>query len=216
MDLVALDTGDQGVLPTRLDPLDRASELPRENGHHDVLRVVHALGPEASADVGRRNDPHVVLGNTELAGEHAAMPMHHLHGAVHGETVPGPARHESARLERMRAAARQLDARAHDDGGGGERSRRVAHTLTPFGDDVVPHLVVQDWRVRREGGVHVDEGGQRLVLDANQVDGVVGTIRVVGDDRGDRLTDEADAVGRERLDAARHGQRRMRRVDRHG
>jgi len=43
----------------------------------------------------------------------------------------------------------------------------------------------------------------------------VRAIDAVGDDRDDRLADEARAIGGERPDAARHREGRMRRVDRH-
>ena len=75
-------------------------------------------------------------------------------------------------------------------------------------------LVVQDWRAAREAGVHVDDRWQRLVLDADQIHSVVRAVRIVGDDHRDGLADEADAIGRERPETARHRQRRMGSVDR--
>src|SRR5262245_58922107 len=139
------------------------------------------------------------------------MTVNHLDGTANGESIAGPVRDEPARLEWMRSAARQPNPRAHDDGSGGERGGRITDLLAPLRDDVAPDLVVQDRRAGREAGVHVDDRWKRLVLDANQIDGVVCAVRVVGDDHRDGLADEAHTIGGEWPDTAGHGQRRMRR-----
>ena len=63
-------------------------------------------------------------------------------------------------------------------------------------------------RVRLERGLHVDDGGQRVVVDLDQLGGVDGGGLRLGDHDRDRLPDEPDPVG---------GQRRARqlRVDDH-
>ena len=214
VDLVALHAGDQRVLPPRLDPLHRPVEPPRQLGHRDVLGVVHALGAEAPAHVGRRDHPHALLRHAELAGNHPPVAMHHLHGAPHRERIAVPARDEAARLERMRAAARQPHPRLHDHRGAGERGRRVAHLLPPLRHDIAPDLVVHDRRPRGDRPLDVDHRGQRLVLDANQVERIVRPIRIVRHHDRHRLPHESHPIPGQHRDTARNGQRRMGRIDR--
>ena len=46
--------------------------------------------------------------------------------------------------------------------------------------------------------LHVDDGGQRVVVDLHEVRGVGGGRRALGDDHGDGLADEPHPVGRQR------------------
>jgi hypothetical protein len=213
--LVALHAGHQGVLPPRLDPLDRPAEPTGQLGHHDVLGVVHALGAEAAAHVRRGDHPHPILGQPELPGDHPSMPVDHLHRPADRQRLVAPLGDERARLEGMRAPARQADARAHHHRRGAERRLHVAHALAPLRDHVAADLLVEDGGAGGQRGLDVHHRGQRLVLDADQIERVVGAVDVVGDHRRHRLPNEAHAAGRERTDLAGHRQRGVGGVDRH-
>ena len=45
------------------------------------------------------------------------------------------------------------------------------------------------------GGVEAEHGGQRVVVDLDQLDRVLALVGMLGDDDGDRLADEPDLVG---------------------
>jgi hypothetical protein len=105
VDLLALDAGDQGVLPPALDPLHGPPELHGEGSGHHVFRVVHALRAEATADIGGRHHADLLFGQTELGRVHAAVAVHHLHGCPQRELPIGPLRHQSAGLQRVSTAA---------------------------------------------------------------------------------------------------------------
>ena len=213
VDLVTLHAGDEGVLPPRLDPLDRPVELAREGRDHDVLRVVHSLGAEAAAHVGGRDHAHLLLGQAELPGDHPAVTMDHLDGAPHGQALVRPADDEAARLQGMRAAAREPDPRPDDHVRGADGGLHVAHALAPLRHDIAGRLLVQDGRARGERRVHVHEGGEGLVLDPDQVEGVPGAIGIIRDDRGHGLADEAHALAGQGPDPAGHRQGGVRGVD---
>ena len=152
--------------------------------------------------------------HAELAGNHASVTVHHLHGTPHRERIPVPARDEAARLERMRAAPRQPHPRLHDHRGAGERGGRIAHLLPPLRHDITPDLIVHDRRPRGDRPLDVDHRGQRLVLDANQVERIVRPIRIVRHHDGHRLPHESHPIPRQHRDTARNGQRGMRRINR--
>jgi hypothetical protein len=207
--LVALHAGHERVLAPRLDPLDRPVEPAGELGHHDVFGVVHALGAEAAADVGRRDDAHLILAEPELARDHPAVPVDHLHRAADRQQAVAPLGDERPGLERVRAAAGQPDAGAHHHRRGTQRGLRVAHALAPLRHHVAADLLVQDGRARSQRGLHVDHRGQRVVVDADQVERVVRAVDVVRNHHRHRLAHETHPVARERADLAGHRQRGM-------
>ena len=93
------------------------------------------------------------------------------------------------------------------------RGRRVAHLLPPLRHDIAPDLVVHDRRPRGDRPLDVDHGRQRLVLDANQVERIVRPIRIVRHHDRHRLPHESHPIPGQHRDAARNGQRGMRRID---
>ena len=109
---------------------------------------------------------------------------------------------DPARLERRRMAARVDDVAGHDRVGLGERAvgGRLVAGLPRRARQVVglAVLVVADQRrvvVERLAGV--DDGGQRLVVDVDQLQRVARRVLVGGDDERDLLALEADLVARQ-------------------
>jgi hypothetical protein len=58
-------------------------------------------------------------------------------------------------------------------------------------------LVVDEWRVVGQGLVEAEDGRQLLIVDLDQVDGLLRDIGVHRCDRGHRVTDEADLAHRQ-------------------
>ena len=70
--------------------------------------------------------------------------------------------------------------------------------------DVVGVLLVDDY-VGVRGLSEVGDGGQRLVVDVHQLDGVLGDVPALGDDESDRVADELHlALGQRRAGSVRH------------
>ena len=109
------------------------------------------------------------------------------------------------RLERHRGVAREAQPRAEHLVRLGERGVDIAVAEQPVAGEVARHLVVQLRCVRLERALRIDDRRQRLVLDLDQVDRILGDVAVARHDRRHRLTDEAGLVGRHAVVAHRRG-----------
>ncbi len=90
-----------------------------------------------------------------------------------------------------------------------QRRRDVADLLHQVRRDVVGHAVVHH-DVACGGALHPDHRRQRLEVDHDPVDDVLGDVPVDGDDHHDGLADVVDHVGRERVTGPRLGQAGVR------
>ena len=81
---------------------------------------------------------------------------------------------------------------------GRDRRRRAAAGSTVMRkNSFVPHSGIQQRRAGRERGERIDDDRQRLVVDLDQLERVLGDRPTRRDDRRDRLADEAHPVARE-------------------
>src|SRR5262249_58388061 len=80
----------------------------------------------------------------------------------------------------------------------GEGAVHVALGLTPPEEHVAGHLIVEKGSTGGDGEVWIDEDGQRLVVDVDQVAGICRLRRALRAHGGDRLSHEAGALGSER------------------
>ena len=80
----------------------------------------------------------------------------------------------------------------------------------PTGGPIAGHVAVHARRPFAQGLDGIHDGGRRLVLDGDRLDGILGDVAVVGHDEGHRLADVADLVGGEWALRARLDQRGMR------
>ena len=78
-------------------------------------------------------------------------------------------------------------------GRGGECGVHIAGLLTDAPGHVVGHVEVRDRRTA-PGGLQVDRGGKRFVLDPDALGGVLGRVPVAGNDHGHHLARVADLV----------------------
>ena len=190
------------ILGTALDPLDRLADQQRGRGCHDVARVDRHLVAEATADVGR-DDADLLLGQTCHQRKQRAMRVRglarqvdrHLPGrlVVIGDCAAG--------LHRRRVDARVQRVELDDDVGVLEHAiRRVGIARLPR-EDVVVGLTFEvradDRRVSVERLLRVGDHRQRVVIDVDTFERVLGLRRRLGDHADDLLALEADLVGRQ-------------------
>jgi hypothetical protein len=194
------------VLRAGLDPAHRPPERARHADRHRVLGQHAGLAAEAAADV--RGDHADALGvEAEDLRRLAAEAVRHLGGDPDGQLVVAAL--VAARQHRDRVALQGEHRHplvdhpgADDDLGVGQRVLGVLGCAALACGEVVAALELRGGPVV-ERGLHVGDGGQRVVVHLHQLDGVDrGGLRLP-DDHGHGLAHEADAVG---------GQRRARQL----
>ena len=202
-DVVAREAGGDEVAGAVLDPLDRHAGHDRARDGAHVAGVDGDLVAEAAADVVALDADHV-LGEPGDVRVDRAVGVRRLVAVVDVELagLRVEVGDDPARLQRGRVAARVDDVAADDRVGLGERpvgGVRVAGLPRRAGEVVaLAGLVVADQRrVVVERLARVDHGGQRLVLDVDERQRVVGRVLVGRDDEGDLLALEADLVARQ-------------------
>ena len=200
--VVAGEPGRDEVLGSRLDPLDRPADEQRRRRGHDVPGVDRHLVAEAAPDVGR-DDADVLLGKPGHDGEQRPVGVgrlrRHVDRDVLGRRVD--VGHAPARLERRWMRPWVEGVERDDDVGLGEGP--VGRLLLP-GLPVVAAvvglallLVPDQRRVVGDRLPRVDDGGQWLVLDVDEVERVVGDVGRLGHHRRHLLALEPNLVGRQ-------------------
>jgi hypothetical protein len=99
----------------------------------------------------------------------------------------------AARLHRRAGLPAHLKGAAHDHRGPLEGGLDVALAHPEVRRQVVAPVGVEQLGAGGEGGVDVADGGQRVVVELDQLGPVPGQVRVVGQDGRDRLAGVADA-----------------------
>jgi hypothetical protein len=204
MDLLARVVGAQHELRARLDPLHRPSEPVGENGDDRVFRVNGNLRAKTAAGVGN-DDADALDGQAEEGGHRRSQGERNLVGR--------PDRHgQGGRVERGADASGLQGHGGHahvsaiildDHVGLGEGALDVADDRADLADDVAGPFVNRGG-AGAHGGLGIDHGRARLVLDAHRLAGIGRLVRVGGENRGDRLTHVANlAVGKGALGAGR-------------
>ena len=184
---------DEEALAALGRPLDRAVDALRRPHHRRLFGVEVDLRAEAAADVGR-DHAHLVLGQAEHERRHQQpLDVRVLVRDVERVAVVGAAvrRDRGARLDRVRDQPVVDDVELRDVRGLGERGvdrRLVAER--PRVALVARRAVVDLRRARLQRVDAVDDRGQHVVVDVDQLGGV---LRLVG-----RLGDRPARPGRRR------------------
>ncbi len=199
LDLVAPVVRRHHVLAAGLRPLHRAAELLGQHDREDLLAVDLQLGAESATDVGS-HDPEVVLRDAGEQGQEHAQDVRDLGGRPDGDLVAHAhrCRDDRARLHRVGDQALVDEAALHDDVGLRLRGLVVA-ARHPRGVAAVRALVgVDEGRAVLERVLHVDHGGQRLVVDVDEVERVGRERHVGGQHHGDDIAGVLDLVHADR------------------
>ena len=202
-DVVAGEAGRHQVPGAVLDPLDRHAGDDRAGDRAHVAGVDRHLVAEAAADVVAHDADHV-LGEPGDVRVDRAVGVRRLVAVVDVELagLRVEVGDHPARLQRRRVAARVDDVAGDDRVGLGERAvgRLLVAGLPRRRGEVVAlaGLVVADQRrVGVERLARVDDRRQRLVLDVDQRQRVVGGVLVGRDHERDLLALEAHLVARQ-------------------
>ena len=188
------------MLKPVLDPFHRPAGGARRDPHQHDIGKQALLHAEAAAGIRRRTQPETVARHLQRARHHrvqAERPheiREHVIGVL-GRVVFGD---QPVGLDRRTGIARIADRHRHAARGIGKRAFRIAVAEQSLAREVRAKAVVQHRLRWIERGQRVDNCGQRLVVDLDQVERVLGEITVGRDDHGHRLADIAHPVDGDR------------------
>ena len=178
------------------------------------LEVEVALGPEAAAQQ-RDDDAHAGLGNLQRVCDAPPGLEGNLRGRPHRELVALPVRQHRARLDRHAVRAVDQVAAAHDHVGLRHRAvgialddRRVAERVAVAHERLVGAvclpLLVHEVGALRHRRFEVGNRRQRLVLDLDQVDRLLGDLGSQRRDPGDDIALPAHLLAGEQPPVLHH------------
>ena len=161
--------------------LDRAAGLARED-QRQRLEVDDGLAAEAAADLGG-DRAHVAQLRSGKLGRHVTDHEVALAAAPDRDLSALDVDDAGVRLDVALMHGLGLEVALDDDVGSGEAGIAVAELVLERAGDVgggsrsrlgadAAHVLVQDWGTRLQGLVNVDDPGQHLVVDLDQLEGV--------------------------------------------
>ena len=199
-DVVAsVGVGQERLAPLR-GPLDRAIHPLARPHHRRLFRIEEDLRAEAAADVGR-DHAHLVLRQTEHERRHEqTLDVRILARDVERVRVVGAVvrRRCRARLDRVWDKTVVDDVELRDMRG--RRECGVDSGLVAKGPcvAVVPRCaLVNLCRAGRKRVYAVDDRGKRVVVDVDELRGVLRLMRCLGDDESDHIPHETNLALRE-------------------
>jgi len=202
LDLVAAVVPGEQRLRAGLGVLHRLAQASPDQHGDDLLRGHLQLAAEATADV-RCDHPDLVLGDAQRHGHHGAHDVRHLGGRPQRELLAGGVTHHRAGLHEggnqplLAEAALDGDFRGRDRvlyAAAGAGFRGVEH---PEGALVGPQIRVHQIGTVGQGGLHVQHGGQLVVVDLDAVQRVGRLVGGTSGNHRDDLPREVDGVHRD-------------------
>ena len=186
-----MDVGQQLLAPV-LDPFDGPAVLARERHCDELVRIDLRLDAEAAADAGR-GDAQPRLGDADRARDGGARDVRDLGRGPEGDRIGQVIEHgeDAARLYRHAGHAPGAVFLRHHQIGGGEDLVEAVGLERGFKEDVVVEAIVDHRRIGRPRGLGCRDHGQGVVLDLDQLDGVLGHIGALRQDHGNRLAHES-------------------------
>ena len=209
LDLVAAVVGRDQRLRAGLGPLDRVAQLRRDHEDEDLLGGDLQLAAEAAADVGG-DHPQLVLGQPERRRQHRAQDVRDLRGRPHGELLAGRVDDHRARLHERRDQPLLAEPRAGRRPSRGRSRRRrwprrrcrrvpaAPESNTHVRILLVPRSAWTSVAPSASAASMSSTGSSGVVVDLDELGGVLGLGRAAGDDDGDDLAGEVDLVDGDR------------------
>ena len=173
--------------------------MPGQGADHDFLHIERGLAAETAADIGR-DDAQAVAGHVEDFGQDIADDAGHLGRGVQRQRSRAPVvlGEIGPVLHRDRGLAPKPEAPSHLDDRLGHHRLDVTARELPERQHVRRGLVMETRRVRRGGGLGIDERVQRVEGDIDIRQRVLGAVAVVGHHGDHGLADVAHPADRER------------------
>jgi hypothetical protein len=152
------------------------------------------LGTETAADI-RCYNPQLVLRNTDGFRDPAPVHMRNLARNVDRQRAIGAGLgDDGARFHAGRDQPVVDDAQSNELIGIPRGFLVIATANPKHGRDVVGHVVVELWRAVANRGLFIDHRGQRLVVDIDSAQGIVGFGLRRGHHQGHAFADETHAL----------------------
>ena len=191
--------GDE-MLEAVLDPLDRATRLPRREAHRDDVRKDGLLDAEAAAGVPGAAQAEPRARNSQCARHHRMQRERTLE--VGQDVVAVPVEmlgDDDESLDGGARIARIAHRYRHPVRGVCEHRARVAVTKAPVAHDVRAGFLVQQRRAGSGRGHGIDHRIEVAVLDIDTLQRVFGRVAVTRHRHGHRLARVAHPIDRERV-----------------
>ncbi len=184
------------MLHAVLGPAHRHAEAPRGEGQQHDVDVDAGLHAERAAGVRGRQQPQPRGPDAERGGRDAVEREGALEVRPRGHRAADgvPVGHHAVALDRRRGRARVAEALAHHEVGPGEGGVGVAVREAPLGRDVGAERVVDRRQLAGQRGRRAGDDRQRLVLDDDPLERVLGDVAVAREHHADGLADVADVV----------------------
>ena len=189
------------VLGARFDPFHWPPELHRAERGHEVTLDLGDLAAEPATNL-RRHDAQAIFRHSSHDREDESGDVRVL-GRVPQRQFTGrrcELSDRAARFHRGRDETLLDDAIADDHRRRVEGGFDVAARHSPVKRDVAGDLRMKLWRPGRRGLLGIDHRGQRLVVDVDELEGVVRLILGFGDHDGDGVADEPDKIRGQRAE----------------
>ncbi len=182
------------------DELHRPTHDPRHAGHRHLVGIDMDLDAVGAADI-LADDAYVALRQPELGGEDVLHHVRRLRRMMHGERAIGAVvvGDDGARLQRHAGMAAGVEGRFHHLVRRGDGAGDVACLGGAGEDQIVAELGMDDHRAGAQRRLHVDLRRQRLELDGQGRDAVLGRGAAFGDDGDHRLALPGRALQRQRI-----------------
>ena len=198
------------MLQAVFGPAHRNAEAAGGQPDQDDVRIDGRLDPERAAGVPRRDQPQLRTGQPQRRrrdGVQGERPLEVRPGGQRSRRLV-PVADDPVALHRCAAPARKPEALAHDEVGSRQRAVDVA----------VLERAVVDARLGVDRRLGVEHRVERLVLDLDQLDCVLGDVTVASDHDGQRLAGvprhlvRGGPVRHAAIDSGRKGPRHRRDV----
>ena len=173
-----------------LDPLHRSPQLHGQVTGDDLLAVQRGLGTKRAAHVLGHDHAELVMRNFEILGQQVALDVRSLGGEPQGQTLSRVVRGQTtACLHRLAASAVAAKAFADDQVCLGKSSACVSSSDVLMIEDIVSPLGIEARGVGPQGVLGVEDDGQGVVVDIDQLQSICERVLVARDRRHERIAD---------------------------
>ena len=199
LDVARLEIGEEGFA-TRGIPFHRPPDTACRPGQHGIFGIDRRTHAEAAADIAG-DHAHLVHRHAETRGDGEFDAVNALAHRMDGVAIARAIvfAEGDARLHRRAADALITRGQAHDAMRARESGvSRRAIAIRRRDQQIAGAIFPERRRARRQRRGRIDRGGQRRVIDRDQLGGVLRGSETLGDDESGGFADIAHAIQRDR------------------